>query len=107
MAAIDWSRQTTAFEAAELQRMIGPDPHRPGAARARLIAEQIPVWALIGHLGALAGTTDPAAVTGEVIAQIAIDYAITPKAVLAAMLYYWQHRPAIDALLEANASALA
>jgi uncharacterized protein (DUF433 family) len=86
--------------------MVGPDRHRPGPARARLLAEQVPVWAIIGHAGAVAGTTNPIAFTDEVVAQVAADYDIGIEAVRAALLYYLEHRGAIDALLEANAAAL-
>lgn len=87
--------------------MVGPDKHRPGPDRARLIAEQIPVWAIIGYIGALAGTTEPDAISDEVIAEVAVAYDISPEAVQAAVLYYREHRGAIDTLLEANAAALA
>lgn len=91
----------------DLRAMVGPDKHRPGADRARLIAEHVPVWALIGHAGALAGTTEPDAVSDEVLSQVAFDYDISFEAVQAAMLYYREHRCAINTLLEANAAALA
>lgn len=91
----------------DLRRMVGPDVHRPGPARGRLIAEQIPVWAIIGHLKAIADTTDRTTASDEAIAQAAIDYDVRREAVLAALLYYDEHRCAIDALLEANAAALA
>ena len=89
-----------------LDAMVGPDPHRPGPARARLIAESIPVWAIIGHLGALARTAEPDMLSDEVIARAAADYDVPIEAVHAALRYYTQHRCAIGALLEANAAAL-
>jgi hypothetical protein len=64
-----------------LRRMVGSDRHRPGPARARLLAEQIPVWAIIGHIEAIAETGDPGATCHD------------------------EHRQAIHALLEANAAA--
>ena len=90
-----------------LRRMVGPDPHRPGPARGRLLAESVPVWAIIGYLGAIAGTTEPTAITEDVIAEAAEAYDVSHEAVQAALLYYEEHRCAIDALLEANAAALA
>jgi uncharacterized protein (DUF433 family) len=87
--------------------MVGPDKHRPGRACGRLIAEQIPVWAIIGYIGALAGTTNPTAITDDVVAQVAEDYDISAKAVKAALLYYLEHRCVIDNLLEVNAAVLA
>lgn len=98
-------RETGSHDADDLRKMVGPDKHRPGSDRVRLIAEQIPVWALIGHVGALAGTTEPDAVSDEVLTQVAFDYDIPNEAVQAALLYYREHRCAIDTLLEANAAA--
>jgi len=68
MKATNRGRSITTVGPGDLRQMIGPDEHRPGSARARLLAEQIPVWAVVGHIGALAETTDPAAMTDEVIA---------------------------------------
>ena len=107
MAAIERGQQFTNVDTDHLERMIGPDEHRPGPARARLVAEQIPVWAIIGHLQAVEGTTDLAAVTDEAIARAAADYDVTIEAVHAALHYYHEHRGAIDALLAANEAALA
>lgn len=106
MQAVKRGRRATKSDAIDLERMVGPDKHRPGPARARLIAEQVPVWAIIGHIEALAETTEPAGITDDVIAQVAADYDIGLHAVQAALLYYQEHRCAIDALLEANAAAL-
>jgi len=90
----------------DLDSMVGPDRHRPGPARAHLIAEQVPVWAIVGHIGAVGGTTDPDAITAATVAQVAHDYDISDAAVDAALHYYRTHRGAIDALLAANAAAL-
>jgi len=90
----------------ELEAMVGPDRNRPGPDRWRLIAEQIPIWPLIGLAGALAGTTDPAELRREHVAQIADEYDVSEKAILAALHYYRRRRGAIDTLLEANAEAL-
>ncbi|MDQ3695242.1 MAG: hypothetical protein M3464_16665 [Chloroflexota bacterium] len=54
----------------------------------------------------MANTSDLATVTDEVIARVATDHDVTRAAVLAALLYYQDHRGAIDALLEANAAAM-
>jgi uncharacterized protein (DUF433 family) len=107
MPAIHRSQQITNAGADDLERTIGPDVHRPGPARARLRAEQIPVWAIIGQLQAVAGASDSSDVTDETIAQVAADYDVTIEAVFAALHYYRKHRGAVDALLEANAAALA
>lgn len=93
-------------DAEHLRRMVGPDPHRPGPARGRLLAESVPVWAIIGYVGAIAGSTEPDAITDDVIAQVAADYDVSQEAVRAALLYYEEHRCAIDTLLEANAAGL-
>lgn len=106
MQAQNQEQQVNSRDVDKLRRMVGSDKHRPGADRWRLIAEQVPVWAIIGYIGALAGTTDPDAVNDEVLAQAAYDYDIPFEAVQAAMLYFREHRCAIDTLLEANAAAL-
>ena len=98
---------STVADLDHLRRMVGPDPHRPGLARGRLLAESIPVWALVGYMGAIAGSTEPDAVTDDVIAETAEAYDVSREAVQAALLYYEEHRCAIDTLLEANAAALA
>jgi uncharacterized protein (DUF433 family) len=90
------------LDAAELEDMVGPDRNRTGSVYARLRAENIPVRAVIGQLMAVAGTWDLSTVPDDVIAEVADDYNISRKAVLAALLYYREHACAIDALLEAN-----
>jgi uncharacterized protein (DUF433 family) len=107
MTAINRRQRITNIDTIDLRRMVGPDVHRPGAARARLLAEQIPVWAIVGYINALANTTNLADISYEVISRVAADYDVQPEAVEAALLYYQDHRGAIDALLEANAAALA
>jgi hypothetical protein len=86
--------------------MVGPDPHRPGPARARLLVEQVPIWAIIGQIGAVGGTTEPADVTAATVFEVAHDFDIPEVAVIAALRYYEQHRGAVDTLLAANAEAL-
>lgn len=107
MTAINQAGCASDLNRDDLKRLIGPDSHRPGPAWARLRVEQIPVWAIIGHVGAVAGTTEPTAISDEVLAQVASDYDIPAESVLAALLYYHEHLAAIDALLNANATAIA
>ncbi len=104
MATTSRGRTATAPED-ELRRMVGPDPVRYGAERGRLAAESIPVWAIVGYIAAISGATAPSQITESVVAQVAADYDISETAVLAALLYYAEHRGAIDAFLEANAAA--
>ncbi len=106
MATTDAGQTNAALSAADLDRMVGPDPHRPGRARGRLLAESVPVWAIIGQLGAEGGTTEPDAISNEAIAEVALGYDISIDAVRAAIRYYVRNRCAIDALLEANDAAL-
>lgn len=106
MQTVDPGERATSVDADELRRMVGPDPHRPGRDRYRLLAEQVPVWAIIGHIRAIAGTTDPEAITDDVIADTAAGYDIGVRAVQAALLYYAEHRCAVDTLLQANEAAL-
>ena len=98
--------EIAGVDAATLEAMVGPDRHRPGRARYRLIAEQVPVWAIIGHLGAIAGSTEPDEIGPDTIAAVARDYDIPEVAVAAALHFYIHNRCPIDALLEANAAAL-
>ncbi len=74
----------------------------------------MPVWAIIG---ALVMTDNPAEnqsmltdeavvpLLGEeqAIEQVARDHGVSREAVEAAIAYYWQHKPLIDARLLANA----
>ncbi len=106
MAMVDRSQQNAPVSAADLDRMVGPDPHRPGPARWRLLTESVPVWAIIGQIGAEGGTTEPDAISDVVIADVAKGYDVSVDAVRAAIRYYARRRCAIDALLEANLAAL-
>ena len=76
----------------KVTKWICPHPRRRGVEEARLVAPQIAVWALIGHLR----TVD------WEIARTAAAYRIPVEAVEAALLYYRQHQAAIDARLAAN-----
>jgi uncharacterized protein (DUF433 family) len=108
MKTVNRSQRDASLDPDGLRRMVGPDEHRPGPARARLLAEQIPVWTIVGHVGAVIGTSaDPVTIADDAIARVAADYDISPEAVRAALLYYQEHRGAIDALLEANAASVA
>lgn len=68
---------------------IGADPHRYGVQYATLREEGIPVWALIGHLIGVNWN----------VRQVADDYEIAPEAVEAAIIYYQQHKDALDAVI--------
>lgn len=96
----------TGVGTADLEAMVEPDRHRPGRARWRLRAEQIPIWAIIGHVGAIGGTTEPEKTSAETMALVADEYEVPTVAVAAAIHYYAHNRCPIDALLEENASAL-
>lgn len=82
--------------------MVGPDPYRAGRARWRLIEESIPVRAIIGQIAAKGGTTEPEAITVEVIASVARGYDISVAAVRAAIRFYERNRWFIDAWLIEN-----
>ena len=73
-------------------KWIRPHPRRRGVEEARLVEPQIAVWALIGHLQTVGWDT----------IRTARAYRIPPEAVEAALLYYRQHQPEIDARLAAN-----
>ncbi|HEY7061974.1 MAG TPA: DUF433 domain-containing protein [Chloroflexota bacterium] len=71
---------------------IENNPHVAGLDEARLIISGVPVWALVGHWRAV----------GEDILQVARDYDVPEEAVEAALAYYSQHAPLIDARILAN-----
>ncbi len=73
-----------------IAQYIGADPHRHGAHYAILRDEGIPVWALIGHLIGVKWD----------VRQAAKDYEIPTAAVEAAVLYYQQHKDALDAMID-------
>src|SRR3712207_1874985 len=89
-SAIDWRTK------------IGPDPHRPGPDRWRLIEEGITVWAIIGHLQAVGDVDDAKQASEEAIAETAADYNISIEATRAALAHFEDHKCAIDTLLKIN-----
>jgi uncharacterized protein (DUF433 family) len=95
MAMVEAVRKAQRTPAQQMNEMIGPDPHRPGPDRARLIEYGIPVWALIAHLQGLDGD----------LSQVAHDYEIPEDAVVAALAYYLPHKAAIDTRIAINAAA--
>ncbi len=88
---------------ADLRRMVDLDPVRPGLDRARLGDYGIPVWAIIGHVLTIAGDAIDDESSQGVIELVAEDYQIPPVAVDAGLLYYREHREAIDTRLAINA----
>lgn len=84
---------------------VGPDPHRPGPDRWRLLEESVPVWAIIGYLQAIGDVDDATQVSPEAIAETAADYEISEEAVRAALAHYVDHKCAIDTLLATNEAA--
>jgi uncharacterized protein (DUF433 family) len=61
-------------------------------AEARLRHSGTHVWAIVGYWRAV----------GRDGARVARDYRLPPEAVRAALAYYEQHKPVIDARLAAN-----
>lgn len=78
-----------------ITRYIEVDPYRPSPDEAWLRDSGVPVWAIIGQLEVLKGD----------IEQVASDYGVPVDAVEAAIAYYWHHKPAIDARIQANRTA--
>lgn len=76
-----------------IDKYIEINPNRPGGANAQIRGFGVPVSALIGYLEAVHGD----------VARVADDYRLPKEAVEAALAYYRQHKPLIDARLEANA----
>ena len=89
----------------DLRRLVVEDPVRPGPVRVRVTYADVnvPVWTLIGQL-LYAYKWDPDSKRPQVnlVAQVAKDYAVPVIAVEAAILYYQEHRGAIESWLEEN-----
>ena len=77
-----------------IARYVEENPYKPGPPDARLKDSGVAVWAFIAYLHA--------AVAGDVT-QAAADYELTPEAAQAALAYYRQHQPLIDARIAWNA----
>ncbi len=98
-----------------ISRHVEPHPARPGRADWRLKERGVPVWAIIGALVLADNPAESqmvladeavAALLGEeqAIEQVARDYGVSREAVEAAIAFYQQHKPLIDARLISNAS---
>lgn len=84
--------------------MVVPDHNRPGKQRWRLREDDLPVWAVILHLQTI--EADLNKVLDEAIAETASAFSISPVSVLAAIAYYRDNQPSIDALLLMNEEAV-
>lgn len=72
-----------------IQCYIEPNPHKPGAAEARLRKSGVSVWAIVDYwYGVNFDKT-----------QTAQDYDLPAEAVDAALAYYKKHKALIDARL--------
>jgi uncharacterized protein (DUF433 family) len=81
---------TPSPEAARLiARYIEPNPHKPGAAEARLRESGVSVWAIVDYWYGVDFDK----------ARTAHDYDIPAEAVEAALAYYKAHKALIDARL--------
>lgn len=90
----------------DLRRMVIPDPVRPGPATYRVFIDEdmhLPIWPIMGQL-LFGHGWDPDSKRPQVdtILTVAREYDIPSIAVEAAILYYHEHRGAIDALHAAN-----
>jgi hypothetical protein len=102
---IDQIARVRQYTDDDLRKMVAEDPVRPGPVRVRVLFDGIslPVWALIGQL-LYAHHWDPDSKRPQVelVTQVAKEYALPVIAVEAAILYYQEHRGAIEAWLEEN-----
>ncbi len=78
-----------------IERYIHVDGFGRGPADARLTEYGTPVWALVGYYFGDAGRD---------LQRVAEDYEIPIDAARAALAYYHEHRPALDARLTLNAA---
>ncbi|HEY7034613.1 MAG TPA: hypothetical protein VH482_24965 [Thermomicrobiales bacterium] len=89
----------------DLRKMVVEDPIRPGPVRVRVLFEDtgLPVWTLIGQLlYAYHWDPDSRRPQVELVSQVAKDYAVPVIALEAAILYYQEHRGAIESFLAEN-----
>ena len=80
-----------------IHKYIEPNPNRPGLDEARLRDYGVAVWAIVGYWLGYNGDID----------RVAREYAVPRAAVEAAVQYYRQHKPLIDARIQANTIAVA
>lgn len=103
MATTETKPENSTVEAdVDWRTKIGPDPHRPGRARWRLIEESVPVWAIIQNVLMIGDVDDATQASSETISETADDYLISEEAVRAAIAYYAERRRWIDAFLLIN-----
>jgi uncharacterized protein (DUF433 family) len=82
----------TAQEKADLiARYIAPDPHKAGIYNAIIAPYGVSVWIIVARFET---------VNGGDIDEAAAEYDLPREAVEAALAYYEQHGPAIDAKIE-------
>jgi len=102
---IDQMEQVRHYTDDDLRRMVVEDPIRPGPVRVRVLHgdDSRPVWTLIGQLlYAYGWDPDSKRPQVDLVTQVSEDYALPVIAVEAAILYYQEHRGAIEAWLEEN-----
>jgi hypothetical protein len=107
MAATKPINRLSQLSDEELRQMVGPDPVRPGPSRHRIYLEDwhLPIWPIIGQLKYVTKRDDPETWDLDVIADTAKEWDISLDAIAAALLYYKEHRCAIDAWLAENEAA--
>jgi hypothetical protein len=102
---IEQIERTKHYTDDDLRHLVVEDPVRPGPVRVPVTYDDVnvPVWAMIGQL-LYAHKWDPDSKRPQVnlVAQVAKDYAVPVIAVEAAILYYQEHRGAIESWLEEN-----
>ena len=70
-----------------IERYVEPNPHKPGAAEARLREYGVAVWVLVDYWFNVRFD----------LPQVAQDFDLPPEAVQAALAYYRAHQALIDA----------
>jgi uncharacterized protein (DUF433 family) len=80
-----------------LAALVELDPEQPVADQARLVDSGVAVWAIVNHVGNLAGEEIAGNVDAMTIARTAYDYDIPAVDVVAALDFYQRHRAEVDA----------
>lgn len=109
MSAVDQIERIRRYTDDDLRRMVVEDPARPGPVRVRVVFDDtsLPVWTLIGQLlYAYRWDPDSKRPQVELVTQVANEYRMPVIALEAAILYYQEHRGAIESFLEENEGPL-
>jgi uncharacterized protein (DUF433 family) len=97
-----------------IERLIEPNPHKPGPAEWRIRGTGLPVWRVVGQFAVELGTEDSTgyreivagAVSLRLLKTVAAYYDMDSEAIRAALAYASQHQEPVIARLVLDRAAL-